>query len=686
MSISLPATRSNRLARSTSPYLLQHAGNPVAWQPWDAAALEAARVEDRPILLSIGYSACHWCHVMAHESFEDAEVAAVMNRLFVNIKVDREERPDLDQIYQTAHQLLTGRPGGWPLTLCLTPDRVPFFAGTYFPKTPRHGLPAFADLCESLAAAFHARRAEIESQNNALCRALAATLPGLPAQGEFDRQPLKQAAAAFARSFDAQSGGFGDAPKFPHAPDLRFLLASENDSARAMALRTLTRMAEGGLHDQIGGGFYRYSVDERWEIPHFEKMLYDNGLLLGLYAEAWRLTGDPLYARVVAATASWLGDEMQAPAGGFYSALDADAEGEEGKYYVWQRDEVRALLSDEEWQVAAPHWGLDQPPNFEGRWHLRIARSPLNESGESERPLLDAARRKLHAARRRRVRPGCDDKILTGWNALAIEGLARAARCFGRPDWLAQARAALAFLRYHHWDDGRLFATSREGRAQHPAYLDDHGFLLAALLELMQAEFREQDLAFAITLADCLLARFEDSAGGFFFTAHDHEALILRPKTGHDNATPSGNGIAAWALQRLGQLLGDARYLAAAERTLRLFWPQMRRSAAGFSSLLLTLEEALTPADSVILRGPEDEVRRWQRELTRVLGPHLMILALPNGTRGLPAVLNKPESNAVNAWVCRGVTCHAAVTRLDDVLPLLGVTHSPPARHEVGVG
>ncbi|PKO84495.1 MAG: thioredoxin domain-containing protein [Betaproteobacteria bacterium HGW-Betaproteobacteria-11] len=676
------ALHSNRLAQSTSPYLLQHAGNPVAWQPWDAEALAAARRENRPILLSIGYSACHWCHVMAHESFEDEGVATVMNRLFINIKVDREERPDLDQIYQTAHQLLTGRPGGWPLTLCLTPDGMPFFAGTYFPKTPRHGLPAFADLCESLAAAFHARRAEVESQNNELRRALAATLPGLPARGEFDRQPLAQAVAAFAHSFDAQFGGFGGAPKFPHAPDLRFLLASEDDSVRAMALTTLTQMAEAGLYDQVGGGFCRYSVDQRWEIPHFEKMLYDNGLLLGLYAEAWRLTGDALYARVVAETASWLGNEMQAASGGFYSALDADAEGEEGRYYVWRRDELRALLTDEEWRVAAPHWGLDQPPNFEGRWHLKLAR-PLVES---ERPLLDAARQTLYAARQQRVRPGCDDKILTSWNALAIEGLARAARLFGRPDWLARARAALAFLRDRHWRDGRLFATSRDGRVQHPAYLDDHAFLLAALLEMMQAEFQAQDLVFATTLADTLLARFEDSAGGFFFTAHDHEALIQRPKSGHDNATPAGNGIAALALQRLGHILGDPRYLAAAERTLRLFWPQINRSAAGFSSLLLTLEEALTPPNSVILRGPEGEVHRWQRELIRVADAHCTILALPNGTRDLPAALNKPESAAANAWVCRGVTCHAAVTRFDDVLPLLEVTHSPPARHEAGVG
>ena len=661
----MSSPRSNRLSAETSPYLLQHAGNPVQWQPWDEASLALAREEDRPILLSIGYSACHWCHVMAHESFEDGQVAAVMNRLFVNIKVDREERPDLDQIYQTAHQMLTGRSGGWPLTLFLAPDGTPFFGGTYFPKEPRYGLPGFADLCERVAEAFQSRRADIEAQNSEMRRALNDTVPSAPITGaEFDSQPLRAAGELLARSFDPANGGFGGAPKFPHPTDLAFLLRRSEAGLREMALTTLTRMGEGGIYDQIGGGFCRYSVDERWEIPHFEKMLYDNGPLLGLCADAWAQAGEPLYARVAEETAAWVMREMQSADGGYCSSLDADSDGEEGKYYVWDRAEVERLLTAEESALAARRWGFAGPPNFEGRhWHARIVDSISAE----EVPLLASARRKLFAAREKRIRPGRDDKILTSWNALMIEGMAHAARVFERQEWLVSARRAMDCIRGTMWRNGRLLATAKEGRAHLDAYLDDHAFLLAALLELMQSEFRHEDLGFAIELADALLARFEDrEAGGFFFTSHDHEALIHRPKSGHDNATPAGNGIAAFALQRLGHLLGDGRYLMAAEKTLRLFWPQMRRSPAGFGSLLRVLEEALTAPDILILRGPADSMKKWRRALGA--DPRRLVLALPNGTAGLPEALAKPESDHVNAWVCRGVTCLAPTANLDDVV------------------
>ncbi len=660
--MSLPL--SNRLSAETSPYLLQHADNPVLWQPWDQASLALAREQNRPILLSIGYSACHWCHVMAHESFEDGEVAAVMNRLFVNIKVDREERPDLDQIYQTAHQMLTRRTGGWPLTLFLAPDGTPFFGGTYFPKDPRYGLPGFADLCERVAEAFRNRRSDIETQNAELRRALAGTVPEKPTVTAFDEKPLAAAEESLTRSFDRSHGGFGGAPKFPHPTDLAFLLSRDDADLREMALTTLTRMSEGGVYDQIGGGFSRYSVDERWEIPHFEKMLYDNGPLLGLCADAWAQTGDPLYARVAEETAGWVLREMQDADGGYYSSLDADSEGEEGKYYVWDRDEVKALLTPRESALATRRWGFDGPPNFEGHhWHARIAGGVTAE----EMPLLAAVRQKLFAAREKRVRPGRDDKVLTSWNALMIEGMAHAARVFEREEWLVSARRALDFVRGTMWNRGRLLATAKDGRAHLDAYLDDHAFLLAALLELMQAGFRLDDLGFAVELADTLLARFEDAeAGGFFFTAHDHEALIHRPKSGHDNATPAGNGVAAFALQRLGHLLGESRYLLAAERTLRLFWPQIRHSPAGFGSLLRVLEEALTPPDTLILRGPADSMAQWQRALGA--DPCRLVLALPNGITGLPPTLAKPESDHVNAWVCRGVTCLAPTANLNDLV------------------
>jgi uncharacterized protein YyaL (SSP411 family) len=658
------STPGNRLAAETSPYLLQHADNPVHWQPWDETSLAQAREENRPILLSIGYSACHWCHVMAHESFENADVAAVMNRLFVNIKVDREERPDLDQIYQTAHQMLTQRTGGWPLTLFLAPDGTPFFGGTYFPREPRYNLPGFADLCERVAEAFENRRSDIDTQNAELRRALANTVPASGTASEFDPQPLAAAEQSLARAFDPVHGGFGGAPKFPHPTDLAFLLRRSDATSRQMALTTLTRMSEGGIYDQIGGGFSRYSVDERWEIPHFEKMLYDNGPLLGLLADAWAQTGDPLYARVADETAAWVLREMQAPDGGYYSSLDADSEGEDGKYYVWDRDEVKALLTTQESALAIRRWGFTGPPNFEDRhWHAKVAGSLSAE----EAPLLASARQKLFAAREQRIRPGRDDKVLTSWNALMIEGMAHAARVFERGDWLASARRAMDFTRRTMWHDGRLLATAKDGRAHLDAYLDDHAFLLSALLELMQADFRREDLTFAVELADTLLARFEDrEAGGFFFTAHDHEALIHRPKTGHDNATPAGNGVAACALQRLGHLLGETRYLVAAERTLQLFWPQISHSPAGFGSLLLTLEEALTPPDIIVLKGPAGQMAEWQRALGAA--PHRLVLALPNGIAGLPETLAKPESDCVNAWVCRGVTCSAPTANLDELI------------------
>ena len=682
----------NHLATETSPYLLQHVDNPVDWRPWGEAALSLARREDKPILLSIGYSACHWCHVMAHESFEDTEVAAVMNALFVNIKVDREERPDLDQIYQSVHNMLTGRAGGWPLTLFLTPDGTPYHAGTYFPKAARYGLPGFPDICIRLAEVYHQQRDAVERQNASVRAALAQSIPATATVPLLEATPIGQLQAALIESFDPHYGGFGAAPKFPHPTGLAFLLrrAAFDTESRNAALTTLTRMAKGGIYDQLGGGFARYSVDARWEIPHFEKMLYDNGPLLSLYADAWLIERAPLFSRVAEETATWVMREMQSPEGGYYSSLDADSEGEEGKFTVWDRDEVRTLLNDDEWNVAARHWGLDKPPNFEGRhWNLKVA-APIDHAG---RALLSNARTKLFNVRAQRIHPGRDDKILTSWNALMIQGMARAARVFGRTEWLASARRALEFIRatlvvvggppsarsVNRAEGGppttngspcgtsvRLLATYKDGKAHLNAYLDDYAFLLAALLELMQTEFQVADLDFATQLADVLLAQFEDrECGGFFFTSHDHEALIQRPKPGVDNATPSGNGVAATALQRLGHLLGEVRYLDAARRTLECYSPQFSAQASGFATMIEALEEALTPPETIILRGPAADLGVWQKALSSQLYPHVLTLALPNELTGLPAALAKPKSDAVNAWVCQGVNCLPPIASLE---------------------
>jgi hypothetical protein len=660
----------NRLAAETSPYLRQHAGNPVDWFPWGPEALQLAREADKPILLSIGYSACHWCHVMAHESFEDPEVAAEMNRRYVNIKVDREERPDLDQIYQTAHAMLTQRSGGWPLTLFLMPDGTPFFGGTYFPKRARHGMAGFLDLLPRVAEAYRDKRAEILRQNTALQEALARTLPAPAGAEELKRAPLDAAVREFAQLFDDVHGGIGQAPKFPHPFELAFCLRRHaldgGELGLAVARLTLVKMAEGGICDQLGGGFARYSVDPYWSIPHFEKMLYDNAALLALYSDAWLVTRLPLFEATVRGIARWVLSEMQSPEGGFCSSLDADSEHEEGKFYVWTQEEVRGLLAAEEYAVVELHYGLDGAPNFENsHWHLRVMK-PLEviarrldvPAAECARR-LESARGKLLAAREKRVRPGRDDKVLTSWNALMVRGLARAARAFGEEAWLASARRALEFTRARLWRGGRLLATCKDGVAHLNAYLDDHAFLLDALLETLQCEFREDDLAFARDLAELLLEQFEDrAAGGFFFVSHDHEKLIHRTKPGHDNATPSGNGIAAFALQRLGHLIGETRYLAAAERALRLFNAQLARQPGGFVSLATALDEFLAPPRVVVLRGEARAAAGWQQALAARYRPDTLVLAIPARQGGLAPVLDKAAPAAgVNAWVCRGGSC-----------------------------
>jgi uncharacterized protein len=678
----------NRLAGQTSPYLLQHAGNPVEWYPWGDEALARARREDKPILLSIGYSACHWCHVMAHESFEDEGVAALMNDLFVNIKVDREERPDLDQIYQTAHAMLTQRSGGWPLTMFLTPDQAPFFGGTYFPKASRYGLAGFADLLPRIATAYREQGPAIAEQNARLKAVLALTNPNArDARAALPVDAPKLAFAALARSFDPVDGGFGGAPKFPHPFELESCLrryASRGDqSALEIATVTLTRMAEGGIYDQLGGGFCRYSVDAQWTIPHFEKMLYDNAALLAVYADAWRATGNAAFARAARGIVAWTLRDMRSPEGAFYSSLDADSEHEEGKFYVWTPDAVEALLAADEWAVVRRHWALDRPPNFEhAAWHLRIG-VPLadvaRELGialEAAEARLELARAKLFAAREQRIHPGRDDKVLTSWNALMIGALARAARVFDEAEWLAAAQRAADFLHGALWRDGKLLATYKDGRAHLNAYLDDHAYLLAALLELMQTSFRTQDLSWAIEIADALLERFEDPAsGGFFFTSHDHEALIHRPKPAHDNATPAGNGIAVQALVTLGHWLGETRYLDAAEGTLRAFASELGERPSGVASLLIALEEWTSLATSVLLRGDPATCASWQRLLERTYRPRVRTLDLSRAGE-LPGTLARPHregESAATAWVCTGMSCLPPIHALDALERALAV-------------
>ncbi|QKT02976.1 thioredoxin domain-containing protein [Ectothiorhodospiraceae bacterium 2226] len=667
-------TQRNRLASQTSPYLLQHADNPVDWYPWGEEALARARDEGKPILLSIGYSACHWCHVMAHESFEDPETAEVMNALFVNIKVDREERPDLDKIYQTAHQLIIGRGGGWPLTMFLTPeDLTPFFGGTYFPVKPRHGLPSFADVLRRVAAFYRENREEIDKQNTSLRRALATLTERTPDDVVINDEPLAAARRQLGEHYDVRYGGFGNAPKFPHPTNVEVLLRryahtranlDADYEALDMARTTLHAMASGGLYDQLGGGFCRYSVDERWQIPHFEKMLYDNGPLLALYTQGWQATDDDAMRRVALEVAEWAMREMQAPEGGFYATLDADSEGEEGKFYAWTRTEAQALLSPDEYRILAPHYGLDDAPNFEGRWHLHVAR-PLEDVAEEAglslaraRELLASARHRLFEAREQRERPGRDEKILTAWNALMIKGMAMAGRVFERPDLLDSAERALGFIRTELYRDGRLLASYKDGRAQFNAYLDDYVFLIDAVVELLQARWRDADMTLAMALADALLAHFQDRRGGFYFTSHDHENLIHRPKPMADDATPAGNGVAAQVLGRLGHLLGDTRYLEAAERTLKAAWREMNQMPYAYGALLIALEEYAYPLETVVVRAPQEACAAWRRSAD--YAPRRLQFCIPAEAQALPGALaQRAPRGAGVAYLCRGQTCSA---------------------------
>jgi len=656
-----PPLRTNYLAGEPSPYLQQHRHNPVDWHPWGPEALEKAKREDKPILLSIGYSTCHWCHVMAHECFEDEEVAAAMNKLFVNIKVDREERPDLDQIYQNAHTLLTGRAGGWPLTVFLTPDQVPFFAGTYFPRQPRYNLPGFVGLMEQVAAAFQTRRGDIEAQNLQVLAALAETRQaGGVRPGD---EVLRRATEDLSRAFDKTHGGFSRAPKFPRPGELEWLVREAwggDEKARHMLLFSLEKMLRGGLFDQLGGGFFRYSVDEQWQIPHFEKMLYDNGPLLALCADAFALSGNPLFARAAGLTAEWIAREMAAPEGGFYAALDADSEGHEGRFYVWTPEEAREVLG-EEYEYAAQAFALDAPANFETvYWHLQFAGEPMD-------PRLEPVRQKLFAARELRVRPHRDEKILTGWNALMIKGLAHAGRLMQRRDWVDTALRAADFIRNNLWREGRLHASYANGAARLNGYLDDYAFLLDALLELMQAHYRTEDMEWAKEIAEALLARFEDGeAGGFHFTSHDHEALILRSRTAADQATPAGAGVAAMSLARLGRILDEPRYERAADRTLAYHGAELGAMPVAFTSLLAVLAEMRQDPGLLVVRGPEAELPAWKALAARKPLAMLMFF-LPDTLSRLPASLDKPASGKPAAWLCRAGTCLPPVGNPEEV-------------------
>lgn len=648
----------NQLISETSPYLQQHAHNPVNWHAWNDAALKKARSENKPILLSIGYAACHWCHVMAHESFEDKETADFMNEHFVNIKVDREERPDLDKIYQTAHYILTQQSGGWPLTIFLTPDDLtPFFSGTYFPLTANYGLPSFKQVLQGVANAYENQQREIKNQNAQLQKILQQE-PAIISDVRLNQQPIQVAIQTLNRHYDAENGGFGNAPKFPQAPRIEFLLHTQSSS---LTITTLQKLANAGIYDQLGGGFFRYSVDAYWIIPHFEKMLYDNGQLLFLYAVIAKFTENPVFIHAAQQTGEWLMNVMQASEGGYYSSLDADSEGKEGKYYVWNKDELVNLLTPEENAVITFYFGFNHPANFENEWHLHCVK-PLEQvaidldlSFDVVNKLVISAKEKMLAARNKRVPPHLDNKILTAWNALAIKAMFLAGDTLQNDKFTASAQRALNYIQQHFWRSGRLYATNNK-----LAYLDDYAFLIDALITALQTLWNTEFLQFAITLADTALNYFYDKQnGGFFFTANDHEKLLYRPKTMMDEAIPSGNGVMVRILFLLGHLLGETRYLQAAEKTLHAAWPMLTQHPAEHCELLLGLMDFLHPAQIVVIRGAKMELKTWQRKSQKLDN---YVFAIPDHETHLPGLLNgkKPRGKAC-AYVCEGTHCSEVI-------------------------
>ncbi len=604
----------NRLANAVSPYLLQHANNPVDWFPWGEEALAKARDERKPIFLSIGYSACHWCHVMEHESFENDEVAAFLNQHFVSIKVDREERPDLDHIYMTAVQMIQRGGGGWPLSAFLTPQGEPFFGGTYWPTPGRMGMPSFMQVLEGVLDAWTQRQDDVLTGAQRVTEALRQQADvgrsgGAPPSADW----LNAAAAHLGRQFDDRYGGFGSAPKFPHPMDLRLLLRLWADRRESglleMAEFTLRKMAAGGIYDHLAGGFHRYSVDARWLVPHFEKMLYDNALMASVYVEAYQITGFADYQRVARETLDWVLDELTASEGGFESTLDADSEGEEGKFYVWTPEEVRQVLGEERARVFCAAYDVSEAGNFEGKNILNRPKTPhqlaaiLDLDADTLEAQLAEDRGRLRAERAKRVWPGKDDKIITSWNALMIEALALAGGAFGEPRYLDAARRSAEFLDQHLTDDaGRLLHSWRNGQASGGAFLDDYAYLANALIALYEATFEPRWLDRAVGLCEAMLRHFADPEGGFFFTADDAETLVVRHRENQDSSVPSGTSMAATALVRLARATGRQDFAQAAERTLSGHAAFIESYPTGATQMLLATADWLGPFREIVLR------------------------------------------------------------------------------------
>lgn len=685
----------NRLQYETSPYLLQHADNPVDWYPWGEEAFERAQREDKPVLLSVGYSACHWCHVMAHESFEHSPSAALMNEHFVNVKVDREERPDVDDIYMQAVLAFTRGHGGWPMTVFLFPDGRPFFGGTYFPLEPRYGMPSFRQVLLAVHDAYVNRRDELETQASELTRALQRDVLRIEGQDDaLNEALLSTAAQRLLQEFDEMNGGFGTQPKFPNPMNLEYLLRhyqrSGDESALAAVTFTLRKMAQGGIYDQLGGGFHRYSVDAIWLVPHFEKMLYDNAQLSRLYLHAYQITGDAYFRDIAEEIYDYILREMTAPEGGFYSTTDADSEGEEGKFFVWTIDEVREVLQSladempDAAEFAAEYWGMTPEGNFEGANILHLPNDPalvaqrLGLSSAALQERIAAIRDRLYAARTQRIAPGLDDKILTAWNGMMLASLAEAARVLDRSDYLQAAERAGEFLLAQMLrPEDRLWRTYKDGQARINAVLEDYANVIDALLELYQSTFIEKWFVAARGLADAALRHFRAEDGGFFDTSDDHEALIVRPRSLQDNATPSGNSMLAKQLLRLSAYTGDARYDEAARGALRPLISAMQQYPQAFGEALNTVDMLVNGLQEVAVVGnpTQVETRAILQELRKPFRPNI-VTALARTDSPADAVVPLLSQRSMRdgqptVYVCRNFACAFPVHSAEETARLL---------------
>ena len=680
----------NHLTNETSPYLLQHAENPVDWFPWSEEALNKAKQEDKPILLSIGYSSCHWCHVMAHESFEDQATAQVMNQYFINIKVDREERPDLDKIYQQAFQMLNSQGGGWPLTMFLDPETLlPFFGGTYFPKNARYQLPGFVDLLMRINDTFTSKKGDLKSQGDKLRTAFEhLKIPIIDPQIP-DKELLDLSRKQLEKQYDSQYGGFSSAPKFPTPAKISKLLiywAQEKKDGKTdkhaleMVMTTLTQIARGGIYDHIGGGFCRYSTDKQWMIPHFEKMLYDNGQLLSLLARALQLGPDQLFQDAISQTIDWLSRDLRHPKGGFFSSVDADSNGEEGVFYAWRREELKKILTEDQYLLIETLYGIDKPANFENKWIFhrndswRSVVNRLQLEPDKARETLSISKEILFKARKFRVAPQTDDKILTSWNALAIKGILESAHSEkNREDWVTIASDAIDFIHDHLWDGKTLFATWKDDKAKYHGYLDDYANLLDALLMMLKTVWREKDAQLALKLADSLLEKFYDeNTGGFFFTAHEQETLFTRPKPTMDHELPSGNGIASSALSSFGILMGNHRFIEAAEDTLKWARLALERLPTEHSALLESLQQLKYPPQVIILRGPDKEIANWKWSLSDRYAPQRHIYCIPYSIKNgippyLPGLISAEKQQTPLAYVCQNMSCSLPISSLEEL-------------------